>query len=169
MRTHAIAASSAASLIADAFATAAATGTLAEQRERIVPVPRQDPPRRVLVAEDNHSMRRLIARALSSAGHKVVEACNGFELMHWVDLMTTWTPVPPIVDLVVTDHRMPMFTGLECIEHLRFCGSRIPVILITAFGDPVLYREAHASGARRVLDKPLDLATLRDEVNRLLA
>lgn len=123
----------------------------------------------ILVAEDNDSMRALIARALRQQGHRVVEVRNGFELMHWVELMRRWTPVTPIIDLVVTDYRMPMFTGIECIGQLHLARVGTPVIMITAFGDRQLHKEALRQGASQVLDKPLDMPVLCAEVDRLLA
>ena len=66
------------------------------------------------------------------------------------------------MDLVITDVRMPGPSGVEMLEWLRGVVWSIPVIVITAFGDPVLHAEARRLGALAVLDKPFD-------VNELLA
>lgn len=117
--------------------------------------------RRILVAEDNDGMRHLLARAMRASGHDVVQARNGLELMHWIDLMTQWRQTERLFDLVITDLRMPMYSGQECLDQLHLSGDATPVILITAFGDEKVHKEALASGACAVLDKPLDLGQLR--------
>ena len=122
----------------------------------------------ILVAEDNDPMRGLIARSLRQHGYRVVEVRNGFELMHWVELIRRWNPITPIIDLIVTDNRMPMFTGLECLEQLQIAQVATPVILITAFGDRQLHHEALQQGARQVLDKPVAMPALCAAVDRLL-
>src|SRR5262245_7950292 len=79
--------------------------------------------RRVVVADDNPRVLALIASTLRQDGHAVVEASNGFHLMHWVEIMTQWKEPVSLVDLIVTDVRMPLFSGLECLEALRAGGS----------------------------------------------
>jgi FixJ family two-component response regulator len=63
---------------------------------------------------------------------------------------------------------MPIFSGLECMEQLRFGGSSVPVILITAFGDWQVHEQARVHGVRAVLDKPLDMVQLRTAVAEIL-
>jgi len=123
---------------------------------------------RTLVAEDNEDLLQLLTRALQRDGHEVVQARNGFELMHWVDLMTEWRLTVPLFDLIVTDLRMPMFSGQDCLDRLDSCNDRTPVILISAFADWQVRRDAFAKGARAVLDKPLDMRTLRAAVEMAL-
>ena len=122
---------------------------------------------RILVAEDNEAMLRLLARHLRSDGHEVIEARNGFELMHWVDLMVQSTGEQPLLDLIVTDLRMPMYSGQQCLEELRMRGLATPVIMVTAFGSDEVHRAALASGAT-VFDKPLKFEELLAAVRELL-
>ena len=124
---------------------------------------------RVLVAEDNPAMLELAARRLRADGHEVIEASDGLELMYWADVILQRPgPVPPL-DLIVTDLRMPVFSGQECLEYLRSRGDRTPVILLTAFGDERVYAAAYAAGVREVLDKPLDFGRLSAAVAQALA
>lgn len=124
--------------------------------------------RRILVADDNSAMRRVIVRHLEADDHEVVQAEDGHQLLHWIDLSNRDLASPPFFDVIVTDHRMPGATGLQCLEHLRARGDTTPVLLITAFGDDALHRAARASGAHAVLDKPLDLRVLRAAVRAAL-
>lgn len=116
--------------------------------------------RRILVAEDHPGMLHLVARALRRHGHDVLLAHNGLELMQWVHLLTRWDDCVPLADLIVTDLRMPEYSGQDCLEHLRFVGNTTPVIVITAFGSEEVHRRALGKGACAVLDKPLHLDDL---------
>lgn len=125
------------------------------------------PPLRILVADDQPEMRRLIRGALVRDGYEVVEVANGPALIHALisGLLEEQTRAP---DLIITDVRMPGMTGLEVLARLRREDWSIPFILITAFGDEALHREAERLGAARVLDKPFELEELRAAVRRVL-
>jgi len=125
-------------------------------------------PRRILLAEDDLEMRRLLSDALRRRGYHVVEARNGVELL---DLLTDWliaaSPCTPF-DLVISDHRMPGFTGLGVLEGMKDFGAAPPFIMITAFGGTEFAVEARRAGARAVLDKPFDADVLLRTVAELI-
>lgn len=119
---------------------------------------------RVLVAEDDREMRRLVVEALSEDGYDVAEVCDGVELLAQVGssvLFGGFGSTRPPPDLIVTDVRMPGLTGLTVIEGLRRTGTGVPVVVITAFGDEETHRIAHENGAVAVFDKPFELDDLR--------
>ncbi|WP_164009143.1 response regulator [Pyxidicoccus trucidator] len=122
---------------------------------------------RVLVAEDQEEMRTLLRRALKRRGYDVVEAPDGPQLVRAIvdGLRASETQVP---DLIVTDVRMPGFSGLEVLARLRRDGWNTPFILITAFGDAQLHEEAARLGAARVLNKPFAMEELCDAVESLV-
>lgn len=64
------------------------------------------------------------------------------------------------VDLLVTDVRMPGFSGLDVLTALRRVSVRCPVVLVTAFGDEALHQFARQLGVVAVLDKPFDVNEL---------
>ncbi|HZM17666.1 MAG TPA: response regulator [Candidatus Krumholzibacteria bacterium] len=136
--------------------------------ESVTPRPRAEPAlltpgARLVLAEDDLEMRRLLAWSLRRAGYEVVEAGNGSELLERVeDCERNATPA----QLVITDLRMPGVTGLQAIEYLRQSGRSIPVILITAFGDPTLHQRAPRFGACAVLDKPFESEQLEALIDR---
>lgn len=124
-------------------------------------------PARLLVAEDNKEMRRLLVSALSKDGHDVVEARDGHEFRARIG-----DGLPeherPCFDLIISDIRMPGASGLALLEQLRGEGYRSPVVLITAFGDGTIHAEAARLGATAVFDKPFDLRVLRAFVRAAL-
>lgn len=122
---------------------------------------------RVLVAEDQEEMRTLLRRALERRGYDVVEAPDGPQLVRAIvdGLRASETQVP---DLIVTDVRMPGYSGLEVLARLRREGWTTPFILITAFGDAQLHEEAARLGAACVLNKPFAMEDLCAAVESLV-
>jgi CheY-like chemotaxis protein len=122
---------------------------------------------RILLAEDHAETRALLAATLRGEGYDVVEAANGYEFLSVMS--EAWLRRSGrFPDLIVTDVRMPGPNGLRVLEGIRTAYWAIPVIVITAFGDQDTHAEARRLGAHVVIDKPFDLATLRDAVRDLL-
>jgi DNA-binding response OmpR family regulator len=119
---------------------------------------------RIIVAEDDFEMRRLVSDCLRKAGHEVHEAIDGSTMLRRVEssLMVRTT-----VDLVVTDVRMPGYSGLEIVSCLREAGVHVPVVLMTAFGNLEIQQQAEQLGAT-LLDKPFKMEELKALVGRLL-
>ena len=120
---------------------------------------------RVVVADDHREMRSLLRLWLEMEGLSVVEARNGSELVRCI----VKEPDEPGVDLVISDVRMPSFSGLEILRGICPIYPKLPIILITGFGAPELHREAIQLGAYRVLDKPVPQEMLTKVVLQALA
>lgn len=123
--------------------------------------------RRIVVAEDDPEMRRVVADALRKAGHEVVEASDGGTLSALLARASTQARFPDIaLDLIITDIRMPGGNGLDIVETLRATSCRTPVILMTAFGDHETRRRSERIGAI-LLDKPFRMEALMQAVRAL--
>lgn len=122
---------------------------------------------RILVAEDDRAMRKLIARTLRKEGHRVTEAASGRDALIRLGDAIHQGGVR-FYDIVISDLRMPGATGLELLAGLRETNWSVPVILITAFGDAATHRAARRLGAVAVLDKPFALTSLSWLVRELL-
>jgi CheY-like chemotaxis protein len=122
----------------------------------------------IAVAEDESDMRSMVAEALRRDGHRVLEIPNGGDLL--VRIARQYRRLDPAepFDLLVSDVRTPVVTGLEILRGIRDAKLQMPVVLMTAFGDAWTRREAESLGAV-LLDKPFALADLQQEVRRLLA
>ncbi|MCW5890478.1 MAG: response regulator [bacterium] len=127
---------------------------LAPPRLRLVS---RDVRTRVLLADDDPDLRRLLSLTLRRAGYDVVEAGDGVELL---DRLESTVAKRDYFGVIVADVNMPGLTGLDVLAALRCTSWTTPVILITAFGDPATKAEADDLGAM-LLDKPLDLDALR--------
>jgi CheY-like chemotaxis protein len=71
--------------------------------------------------------------------------------------------------LILSDINMPGMTGLEMLPKVRELRPDVPVIMITAYGDPETKRKAIEGGAIGLLTKPIDFTALRGEIDARLA
>ena len=71
--------------------------------------------------------------------------------------------------LILSDINMPGMTGIEMLPKVREMRPDVPIIMITAYGDPETRRKAMASGATGLLTKPIDFTLLREEIDTRLA
>ncbi|MEO6599441.1 MAG: response regulator [Polyangiaceae bacterium] len=121
----------------------------------------------ILLAEDDASLRELIADALGIDGHRVVQVATGGALISAVNRILVCGEHEGRLDLVISDVRMPEVTGIEALRVLRDAELGVPIILITAFSDLWTRKEAARYGAR-LIDKPLELRVLRHAVQEEL-
>jgi DNA-binding response OmpR family regulator len=111
----------------------------------------------VLVAEDDRDFREIIASFLRAKGCEVIALANGPAAIEHARSER--------FDVAVLDVRSPTSRALGILQALRACGSTLPVIVITSFGDAFLSQRAIELGATRVLEKPLDLEDLERAVD----
>ena len=67
--------------------------------------------------------------------------------------------------LILSDINMPGMSGLELLPKAKALRPDVPVIMITAYGDADTKRKALENGAEALLTKPIDFATLRNEID----
>jgi DNA-binding response OmpR family regulator len=122
---------------------------------------------RVLVADDDAAMRRMVTTALCRHGLEVYEAESGEELL-WATQSMVLSAWPwDGFDLLITDLRMPGLSGLDVLRKLRESSFTGPVVLMTAFPDAAVASEA-ARLRSWLLPKPFSLASLSTLVLALL-
>lgn len=113
----------------------------------------------ILIIDDDPSMRRLMIRILTAAGHRVRDAADG---KVGLDLFRQARP-----DLVITDILMPEREGIETICQLRTEAAK-PLILAISGGGSLYLRFATELGASAQLAKPFATAQLLQAVADLL-
>ena len=74
----------------------------------------------------------------------------------------------PALILILSDINMPGMSGLEMLPRVRAERPRVPVIMITAYGDAETRRKAIERGAEGLLTKPIDFALVRHEIDTRL-
>jgi DNA-binding NtrC family response regulator len=107
---------------------------------------------RILVVDDEHSLRMTIAANLELEGFEVVEAENAEVALAQIRKQD--------FDLVLSDVRMPGMNGVELFRHVHDLKPDLPVILMTAFALEGLVQEALREGAFTLLPKPFDIEHL---------
>jgi DNA-binding response OmpR family regulator len=115
---------------------------------------------RILLAEDDGEMRRLLALVLRRDGHRVIEACHGGELLEAL----AWTLIEPSredFDLVICEQSLPGVPGLSVLEGLRARDRTTPFILITR--NAGVAQRARGLDAS-ILDRPFDVRAIRGAV-----
>lgn len=123
-------------------------------------------PRRVLVAEDDAEMRRLLVTQLRLEGIDVQEASDGRAL--WRQMQRACVEGDgERPDVIVTDVRMPGMSGLEALRRIRTVAPDVPVVVVTGFGSNHTHAEARSLGAA-VLDKPFEVDDLLELIERLV-
>lgn len=113
--------------------------------------------RRIMLAEDDREMRRILAKTLSAGGYEVIEAGSGLALLDQVCEARASNELPA---LIVSDIRMPGHSGLDVLRVIRGWGWEVPVILITGFGDETVKCEAAGAGGTCLFSKPFDIDDL---------
>jgi CheY-like chemotaxis protein len=67
--------------------------------------------------------------------------------------------------LILSDINMPGMSGLDLLPQAKAARPDVPIIMITAYGDPETKRKALERGAESLLTKPIDFTTLRSEID----
>jgi len=111
--------------------------------------------KRVLVVDDDASIRELLSTVLEDDGYEVVPAANGEDALA---VCARWRP-----DVIVLDLMMPVMDGWTFAKRLRERDD-IPIVVLSAAND--LERHAKSVGATEVIGKPFDLDQLIPKVAR---
>ncbi|MGI9407644.1 MAG: cell cycle two-component system response regulator CpdR [Hyphomicrobiaceae bacterium] len=119
------------------------------------------PLQRILLAEDDESMRKFLVRALEKAGYEVVSFSNGAEALDRVH-------EEPFT-LLLTDIVMPEMDGIELARRASEVDPDLKIMFITGFAAVTLNTDEAAPKDAKVLSKPFHLRDLVNEVDLLLA
>jgi two-component system cell cycle response regulator CpdR len=122
--------------------------------------PSRLPARRILLAEDDDSMRTFIERALKKAGYKVRSFANGQEAYERLR-------EEPFA-LLLTDIVMPQMDGIELARRAAEIDPHLKIMFITGFAAVTLNTATKAIQDAQVLSKPFHLKDLVREIDRLL-
>jgi response regulator RpfG family c-di-GMP phosphodiesterase len=120
-----------------------------------------DSPARILVVDDEASVRELIGTLLTRRGYEVVRAGSARDAIRSVEAHD--------VSAVLSDINMPGRSGLDLIDELRELRPSLPIVLITGSGDETLVRDALDRGAAGFIAKPFKPAELEQKVAAALA
>ncbi|MBK7967552.1 MAG: sigma-54-dependent Fis family transcriptional regulator [Bacteroidetes bacterium] len=117
---------------------------------------------RILVIDDEKSIRNTLKEILTYEGFEVVEAQDGMEGLKFVEKEK--------FDIILSDIKMPKMDGIEVLEKLQELSPETPVVMISGHGNIDTAVEAIRKGAFDYISKPLDLnrmlVTIRNAMDR---
>ena len=116
--------------------------------------------KRILVVDDEESLRRVTQLRLQQAGYDVATAADGNQALAFLERNPR--------DLVLTDLRMPGLSGIELLERIKEAYPEVVVILVTAFGTIESAVEAMKHGAYDYVIKPVNAEALKLVLSRAL-
>jgi DNA-binding NtrC family response regulator len=115
---------------------------------------------KILIVDDDVSIREIIQKNLSQTGGFNVEAAqNGLEAIEKIE--------KEVFDLVLTDLKMPEMDGLELLKNIKGTRPEVMVILMTAFGSIETAVEAMKMGADDYITKPFNIDHLLLRISKV--
>ncbi len=111
---------------------------------------------RVLIADDDRTIRTLLADMLAELGHDVIAATNGVEA---VELALRERP-----HVVILDFLMPRLSGLDALKEIRASGFAVPAVLLTAISDTSMKEMDGVEQVAAVLEKPFKRRTIEKAI-----
>ncbi|HIF25210.1 MAG TPA: response regulator [Micavibrio sp.] len=117
---------------------------------------------KILIAEDDTSMRGFLKLALEKAGHEVTVAGDGMEALDILKRRTDF-------NLLLADIVMPGMDGIELSQRATDMVKGMKVMFITGFAAVAMNNKDTEPAGARVLSKPFHLKELVDQVDDLLA
>lgn len=122
----------------------------------------------ILIADDDDDLRALVTSGLRMDGHHIIAARDGVELLEYIASTLIFDETAAYPDLILTDIRMPGFSGMSVLAGLRDQRWTTPIIVMTAYSDERTRADAHRLGASAFFSKPFDLDDLRTAVINLV-
>lgn len=112
----------------------------------------------IFLIDDEEAVRRALSEMLRVFGYTVETFASARQFL---DRLGTAGP-----GCVVADVCMPGMDGIELVREMAFCGSLLPVVIITGHGDVPMAVEAIKAGAEDFIEKPVDDRQLVAAINR---
>jgi len=116
--------------------------------------------KKILVAEDERTLREGIATAFRDRGWEVVEAADGTEAIARLE--------EAVFDVLVTDYQMPEKSGLDVVKRSKMINEGTVAIVMTAYGTVESAVDAMKAGAYDYVLKPFDLEEMEMKVERAI-
>jgi two-component system chemotaxis response regulator CheY len=119
---------------------------------------------RVLVVDDEPSVRTIVRLLLEKAGYDVLEAADGEAAIEALNAGENRL----VLDVVICDIRMPKINGIQAIEYFQREYPHVPVIVLTAYPETKMAVSFMRNGLTDYLVKPVDAQKLRGAVERAM-
>jgi two-component system response regulator (stage 0 sporulation protein F) len=112
---------------------------------------------KILIVDDQHGIRMLLTEVFSNEGYETFQASNGKMAL---EITQNHSP-----DLVLLDMKIPGMDGIDILKHIKAINPAIMVIMMTAYGELDIIKEATELGAIMHFSKPFDIDEIKLAVN----
>ena len=119
---------------------------------------------RVLVVDDEPSVRTVVRMTLEKAGYDVLEAENGEKAIEAINTGENRL----VLDTVICDIRMPKINGIQAIDYFQREHPHVPLIVLTAYPETDMAVSFMRNGVADYLVKPVEAETLKAAVARAM-
>lgn len=114
---------------------------------------------KILVCDDDPTVRNILSMILKSLDHEVEIACDGQEAMEKIQARA--------FDVLITDNKMPRLSGVKLVEKLREMNTRLKVMMITGFPDQLYDDVKNRPLFEEVLIKPFNAKDILERLKDL--
>ncbi len=115
--------------------------------------------KKILIVDDQKGVRRLLEELFKKDGWEVELAADGKEAVESADKF--------LPDIILMDMKMPNMSGLEASQIILKKYNNLDIIMMTAYGEMDVVKEALDAGVKRCITKPFDIIDLRNTVNQM--
>ncbi len=115
--------------------------------------------KKILIVDDQKGVRRLLEELFKKDGWEVELAADGKEAVEKADKF--------LPDIILMDMKMPNMNGLEASQIILKKYNNLDIIMMTAYGEMDVVKEALDAGVKRCITKPFDIIDLRNTVNQM--
>ncbi|MBU2480933.1 MAG: response regulator, partial [Proteobacteria bacterium] len=126
---------------------------------KIEKIPEDFPIKKILVVDDEESLRSLLANALGRAGFSLTQAEHAESAITFLETQS--------FDLVISDIAMPGMDGVELMKQIKSRTPQTDVIIMTGYGSEYSYVDLMDAGASDYLTKPFKLDSIIARINRI--
>lgn len=116
--------------------------------------------KKILIVDDQNGIRILLMELFGNEGYQMYQAANGKAALEVVEQDSP--------DLVLLDMKIPGMDGLEILKHIKSTHPQIKVIMMTAYGELDIIKQAKDLGAISHFTKPFDIDEMRNVVDQNL-
>ncbi|GEK33245.1 response regulator [Kurthia sibirica] len=115
--------------------------------------------KKILIVDDQQGIRLLLNEVFKKEGYETYLAANGLEAIHFIENI--------MIDCMLLDMKIPGMNGIEILQHMHEMGQKMPIIMMTAYGEVALVEQAKSLGVIHYFTKPFDIFEVRNTVNNL--
>ena len=114
----------------------------------------------ILIVDDQQGIRLLLGEVFRRENYEVLLAKNGIEALQKMEDLA--------IDCVLLDMKMAGINGIEVLKLMKKSWPKVPVIMMSAYGELEKAEEVLAFGAEKYFSKPFDIYEVRDAVNSII-